>query len=73
MNKQQLASKIWENEMSNYNQPTKKDIPEEEYLKQDIELDAIAFAHKMMLEHFDVKTVIPEVISKEIYRKASEF
>jgi len=56
----------WKDEMSNYNQPTKKDIPEEEYLKQEIEIDAIAFAHKMMLEHFDVKTVIPQVIDKDI-------
>jgi hypothetical protein len=52
----------WKDEMSNYNSPTKKDIPEEEYLKQEIEIDAIAFAHKMMLEHFNVKTVIPDCI-----------
>ena len=50
--------------MSNYNSPTKKDIPEEEYLMQVIEVDAIAFAHKMMLEHFGVKTVIPECIKE---------
>jgi hypothetical protein len=56
----------WKDEMSNYNSPTKKDIPEEEYLKQAIEIDAIAFAHKMMLENFGVKTVIPECI--KIYR-----
>ena len=53
-------------EMSNYNSPTKKDIPEEEYLKQAIEIDAIAFAHKMMLEHFDIKTVIPECIIADL-------
>jgi hypothetical protein len=52
----------WKDEMSNYNSPTKKDIPEEEYLKQEIEIDAIAFAHKMMLEHFGIKTVIPDCI-----------
>jgi len=52
----------WKQEMRNYNQPTKKDIPEEEYLKQEIEIDAIAFANKMMLEHFGVKTVIPDCI-----------
>ena len=56
----------WKDEMSNYNSPTKKDIPEEEYLNQEIEIDAIAFAHKMMLEHFDVKTIIPNIIEKEI-------
>lgn len=52
----------WKNEMSNYNQPTSKDIPEEDYLKQEIEIDAIAFAHKMMLEHFGVKTVVPDIV-----------
>jgi hypothetical protein len=56
----------WKDEMSNYNSPTKKDIPEEEYLNQEIEIDAIAFAHKMMLEYFNVKTVIPSVIEIEI-------
>jgi len=52
----------WRDEMNNYKQPTKKDTPEEEYLMQEIEIDAVAFAHKMMLEHFGVKTVIPECI-----------
>ncbi len=56
----------WKDEMSNYNSPTKKDIPEEEYLMQAIEIDAIAFAHKMMLEHFGLKTVIPECIKGSI-------
>jgi hypothetical protein len=60
---------IWKSEMYNYNQPTSKDIPEEFYLKQKIEIDAIAFAHKMMLEHFGVKTVIPEPIKKEVTYK----
>jgi transcriptional regulator with XRE-family HTH domain len=61
-----LTIQKWSDEMSNYNSPTKKDIPEEEYLKQAIEIDAIAFAHKMMLEHFGVKTVIPECIKNNI-------
>ncbi|AUD62680.1 hypothetical protein BK010_03415 [Tenericutes bacterium MO-XQ] len=57
---------IWKKEMNEYSQPTKKDIPEEEYLMQEIEIDAIAFAHKMMLEHFGLKTGIPNIIEKEI-------
>ena len=56
----------WKDEMSNYNSPTKKDISEEEYLKQTIVIDAIAFAHKMMLEHFEVKTFIPDCIKNNI-------
>ena len=35
---------------------------DETYLMQDMEIDAIAFAHKMMLEHFEVKTIIPDKI-----------
>ena len=64
-----LSIQKWKQEMSNYNQPTKKDIPEEEYLKQEIEIDAIAFAHKMMLEHFGVKTVIPSLIMKTVEKR----
>jgi hypothetical protein len=56
----------WIDELNNYNSPTKKDIPEEVYLKQEIEIDAIAFAHKKMLEHFGVNTVIPDCIKDSI-------
>lgn len=56
----------WKKEMNEYSQPTKKDIPEEEYLMQEIEIDAIAFAHKMMLEYFGVKTFIPDCIKNNI-------
>jgi hypothetical protein len=61
-----LTIQKWKDEMSNYNSPTKKDIPEEEYLMQAIEIDAIAFAHKMMLENFGVKTVIPDCLKDSI-------
>lgn len=62
-----LTTQKWKDEMKNYNSPTKKDIPEEKYLMQAIEIDAIAFAHKMMLEHFGVKTLIPDCIKGSIY------
>ena len=39
------------------------------YLVQDLELDAIAFAHKMMLEHFEIKTIIPDAIKSLILEK----
>jgi len=58
---------IWKKEMSDYTQPTRIDIPEEDYLNQEIEIDAIAFAHKMMLEHFELKTVIPNSIKVKSY------
>jgi len=57
---------IWKNEMGNYNQPLQNNIAEENYLKQQVEIDAIAFAHKMMLEHFDITTFIPSSIKKEV-------
>jgi len=57
---------IWKNEMYNYNQPTSKDIPEEFYLKQKIEIDAIAFAHYQMKKLFNVKSSIPEMIKARV-------
>ena len=59
----------WKNEMSNYNKPTKKDIPEVEYLNQEIEIDAIAFAHYHMDELFKVKTIIPTQVKQSVLRK----
>jgi hypothetical protein len=54
----------WEYETLNYIMPSGKnnEIDDESYLKQEIEIDAIAFAHKLMLEHFELKTVVPKVI-----------
>ena len=42
------------------------EIDDESYLKQEIEIDAIAFAHKMMLKHFKLKTVIPDCIKEKV-------
>ncbi len=64
---------IWKEEMNSYNSPTKKDIPEEEYLKQKIEIDAIAFAHYYMKELYDVKSIIPDVIQHDISCKINEY
>lgn len=60
--------KQWQREFKNYQLPSGKNTPEDDmkYLNQSIEIDAIAFAHKMMLEHFEVKTVIPEVIVEKV-------
>lgn len=64
---------IWKNEMSNYNSPTKKDIPEEEYLRQEIEIDAIAFAHYHLKKLYNVKSIIPECIANEVALKLDYF
>ena len=57
---------IWKSEMNNYNQPTIKDVPEEFYLKQKIEIDAIAYAHYQMNKIFEVKTFIPDIIKDKV-------
>lgn len=64
---------IWIEEMSNYNSPTKKDIPEEEYLKQKIEIDAIAFAHYQIMKLYNVKSIIPKCIINEVALKLDDF
>lgn len=64
---------IWKNEMNNYNQPTQSDNLEEFYLKQKIEIDAIAFAHYQMKKLFEVKSVIPDIIKDEVDHICSFF
>lgn len=57
----------WEKEFNQYNQSSGKNTPTDDssYLKQAIEIDAIAFAYQQMKELFDVEVKIPEEI-KEI-------
>ncbi len=61
----------WEYETLNYIMPSGKnnEIDDESYLKREIEIDAIAFAHKMMLKHFKLKTVVPKIIYKNVKNK----
>lgn len=40
-----------------------------DYLKQDIEVDEIAFLYWLVKKEFDVKTVIPELVKFEIESK----
>jgi len=61
--------KHWEQEFKSYHRGSGVPSKDNKYLFQDIEIDAIAFAHKMMLEHFEVKTFIPESIKKEVNLK----
>jgi hypothetical protein len=64
---------IWKNEMNNYNQPTQSDNHEEFYLKQKIEIDAIAFAHYQMNKLFEVKTFIPDIIKDKVAKMLLSF
>jgi hypothetical protein len=64
---------IWKEEMNSYNSPTKKYIPEEEYLRQKIEIDAIAFAHFQMNELFEISTIIPDLIKDEVTKLLNNY
>lgn len=60
---------LWKSEFNQYHTPSGEQKNDKEYLFQDIEIDAIAFAHKMMLEHFKVKTIIPIEIKDSVLTK----
>ena len=64
----------WEYETLNYIMPSGKnnEIDDESYLKQEIEIDAIAFAHKMMLEHFRLRTIVPSSIREKVAYQLKE-
>ncbi|XMB73086.1 hypothetical protein RJI07_04020 [Mycoplasmatota bacterium WC30] len=51
--------KVWKQEISSYEQPSGILENDEFYLNQEIEIDAIAYAHYQMYKQFKVKTVIP--------------
>lgn len=57
-----------EYDIANYIMPSGKnnEVDEEAYLNQEIEINAKAFAHKMMLEHYDLKMVISNTIFQSV-------
>jgi hypothetical protein len=59
---------IWHHEFNNYLKPSgmNNETDDVEYLNQFIEIDAIAYTHKTMLELFNVKSIIPKIIDKEV-------
>lgn len=67
--------RVWKEEINNYKMPsgTNKEANDQSYLEQEIEIDAIAFAHWLIKEKFDLKTVIPEFIKKEVFEKVAYF
>ena len=68
--KKQIKSiKTRQYELENYQVGTGNESLDGNYLFQDIEIDAIAFAHKLMLEHFEVKTIIPDSIKEKVKAK----
>lgn len=61
----------WQHDINNYIMPSGKnnELDDIDYLSQEIEIDAIAFTHKMMLEYFDLKTFTPDKIKKNVMDK----
>lgn len=64
---------IWEYETLNYIMPSGKnnEIDDESYIKQEIEIDAIAFSHCQTYKFFNVKSVIPNVIKDKVNHKCN--
>src|SRR5690554_2214833 len=56
----------WEYETLNYIMPSGKNnkIDDVDYLKQEIEVDAIAFAHRLVKKEFNVETFTPKIIKE---------
>jgi len=57
---------VWEKEFNQYTSPSGKNTPKSDidYLKQSIEIDAIAFAYHQMKEIFDVEVKIHKEIKE---------
>lgn len=60
----------WKNESNHYY--VSEIIDDEKYLKQDIELDAIAFSYYMMNLVFDSKMILPDSVKKEVLIRVKE-
>ncbi|MCR3906959.1 MAG: hypothetical protein NUK62_08060 [Tenericutes bacterium] len=65
----------WKKEFKQYNQPSGKNTPidDSSYLKQSIEIDAIAFTYYLMKELFDVEVKIPAEVRKQVDLRILEF
>ena len=57
----------WKEVFDNYCYPQDK-----RFLAQEIEIDAIAFAHYMTLKYFGERTVIPDNIKKKVYLRIQQ-
>ncbi|MFH1693342.1 MAG: hypothetical protein ABH890_03560 [Bacillota bacterium] len=63
---EQARINTWKKDMENYEKPSGVLENDDDYLKQHIEIDAIAFAHHYMNQIFHVKTIIPEIVQNEV-------
>ena len=65
----QLLVDKWLVEINEYKQPSGVIENDEYYLNQEIEIDAVSFAHYQMSELFKVKTIIPLCIKVEVNKR----
>jgi hypothetical protein len=65
----------WKREFAFYFQPTyrKNQVIDIDYLRQSIEIDAVAYAHYQMNVNFKVKTMIPEAINLAVIQRLTTF
>ena len=52
---------------------TNKEDDDQRYLTQEIEIDAIAFAHWLVKKELNLKTVIPKVIRNKVADRIIQF
>ena len=66
--------KVWEKEFFNYTTPSEQNTPlsDLDYLKQSIEIDAIAFAYDQMKKLYNVKVMIPNEIKDLVLKRVEE-
>ncbi len=71
----QETLEIWSHEITNYIMPsgTNKEEDDQNYLSQEIEIDAISFAHWLTNKEFNVETIIPKIIKTEVSERISIF
>ena len=50
--------------MENYEKPSGVFENDEDYFKQEIEIEVSAFAYKQMKEFYEVQTIIPEIVER---------
>jgi hypothetical protein len=67
--------KVWEDEINGYITPSgsNNEIDDQSYLMQEIEVDAIAFAHWLVKKELNLKTVIPKVIRNKVADRIIQF
>ena len=65
---------LWKKEFDSYKQSKGELATEdEEYLLQDIEVDAIAFAHFMITSLFDLRTYVPDILKSLVSDRVELF